>query len=220
MVAVIQALGALKAEQATSVLITTMNDSDRTVALEAALALEKITGKEYRQYVATHSIPGHANFDWVSLEWLQRHPEIVVRTSRGAFTIALFPDEAPFTCVNIAALIRNGFYRGLVFHRVVPNFVVQGGDPEGEGWGGPGYTMRSEFGFAHYERGMVGIASAGKDTEGSQFFVTHSNQPHLDGRYTIVGRVTEGMDVVDRIQVGDTIQQITFSQDALPSGGK
>ena len=220
MTAVIQALGSLKAEAATSTLISTMNDSDRAVALEAALALEKITGNEYRQFVAPHSVQSHTNFDWALLEWLREHPHIMVHTSRGAFTIRMFPDEAPFTCVNIATLIKKGFYGGLLFHRVVPNFVIQGGDPRGDGWGGPGYAMRSEFGYSHYERGMVGVASSGKDTEGSQFFVTHSRQPHLDGRYTIFGRVTAGMDVVDMIQMGDTIRQITFSRDALPSEGK
>jgi len=86
--------------------------------------------------------------------------------------------------------------------------VVQGGDPRGDGWGGPGYSIRSEFSLLRYERGMIGMASAGKDTEGSQFFITHSPQPHLDGRYTIFGRVRTGMEVVDRIQVGDIITHV------------
>jgi len=220
MTAVIQALGFLKAEAATSTLISTMNDSDRTVAIKAALALENITGRELRQFVEPHSTLSHTNFDWALLEWLSEHTDIVVQTSRGAFTVKMFPDEAPFTCVNIATLIKKGFYSGLLFHRVVPNFVVQGGDPRGDGWGGPGYAMRSEFGYSHYERGMVGMASSGKDTEGSQFFVTHSHQPHLDGRYTIFGRVATGMDVVDKIQVGDTLQMITFSNVASRGRGE
>jgi len=107
--------------------------------------------------------------------------------------------------MSILRLVRGGFYRGLTFHRVVPNFVVQGGDPRGDGWGGPGYTLRSEFSTVRYGRGTVGMASAGKDTEGSQFFITHSPQPHLDGRYTVVGRVLRGMDVVDALRVGDRI---------------
>jgi cyclophilin family peptidyl-prolyl cis-trans isomerase len=107
-------------------------------------------------------------------------------------------------------LVRKGFYKGLTFHRVIPNFVVQGGDPRGDGWGGPGYAIRSEFSLVNFERGMVGIASAGKDTEGCQFFITHSPAPHLDGRYTIFAKVVEGQDVVDRIQVGDTITDISL----------
>lgn len=220
MAAVIQALGSLKAGAAISTLISTMNDSDRTVAWEAAVALEKITGKEYRQYVAPNSLPSHTNFDWATFERLRKQPEMRVATSRGTFVITMFPDDAPFTCLNALALVSKGFYDGLLFHRVVPNFVVQGGDPRGDGWGGPGYAIRSEFGYLRYERGMVGMASAGKDTEGSQFFITHSRQPHLDGRYTIFGRVTAGMDVVDRIQVGDTITRITFANGTTPGGSR
>lgn len=111
---------------------------------------------------------------------------------------------------------QRGFYRGLQFHRVVSNFVVQGGDPRGDGWGGPGYSLRSEFSPLSYETGTVGIASAGKDTEGSQFFITHSPQPHLDGRYTVIGRVVEGMDVVDKLQVGDRM----FDFKVLPTGNR
>jgi cyclophilin family peptidyl-prolyl cis-trans isomerase len=120
----------------------------------------------------------------------------------------------------IATLVRKKFYDGLTFHRIVPNFVVQGGDPRGDGWGGPGFALRSEFGMGHYERGTVGIASSGKDTEGSQFFVTHSHQPHLDGRYTIIGTVTAGMEVIDRLQIGDRIEAMVFTVAADSSGGE
>jgi len=107
-------------------------------------------------------------------------------------------------------LAQKGFYDGLGFHRVVPNFVLQGGDPRGDGWGGPGYAIRSEYSFARFGRGMVGIASAGKDTEGCQFFITHLPTPHLDGRFTVFARVVDGFDVVDRLQVGDTIEKVTI----------
>jgi len=152
------------------------------------------------------------------LAWVEAHREIEVRTSRGTFTIRLLPGQAPMTCMAIATLVRKGFYDRLTFHRVVPNFVVQGGDPRGDGWGGPGLTLRSEFGMVHYERGTVGIASSGKDTEGSQFFVTHSRQPHLDGRYTVIGRVIAGMEVVDRLQIGDRIEAMVFVESAGPGG--
>ena len=122
--------------------------------------------------------------------------------------LELYTQAAPYTVLSFLKLAARHFYDGLPFHRVVPNFVVQGGDPRGDGWGGPDYSIRSEFSLLRFERGMLGMASAGKDTEGSQFFITHSPQPHLDGRYTIFGRVRDGMDLVDRLQVGDTITTV------------
>ena len=205
MVAVIQALGRLKAFVSIGPIESALNNPDRNVAIEAARALERITGKPYAHIVKAHSIPLHTNFDWKLLETVRKYPTVSVTTSKGNFVFQMLPDESPFTCVNFASLIKKGFFDNLLFHRVVPNFVVQGGDPRGDGWGGPGYTIRSEFGFEHYGRGMVGVASSGKDTEGCQWFVTHCSTPHLDGRYTIFGRVTSGMDVVDAIGVGDTI---------------
>ena len=130
-------------------------------------------------------------------------PEVLCKTDQGEFTIQLDGGIAPNTCANFLDLIARGFYDDLTFHRVVPDFVVQGGCPRGDGWGGPGYTIRSEWSRAIYRRAAVGIAHSGKDTGGSQFFVTLSEQPHLNGRYTIFGEVTKGMEVVDRIQVGD-----------------
>jgi peptidylprolyl isomerase len=182
------------------------------VSRAAVAAIEAITGKPHG-HLLSHT-PEHreaAGVDWEQLAWVRRNRDITVLTSRGSFTIHLDPDEAPFTCMAVATLVRKNFYNGLTFHRVVPNFVVQGGDPRGDGWGGPGFTIRSEFGTSHYVRGTVGIASSGKDTEGSQFFVTHSRQPHLDGRYTIVGSVTAGMEVIDRLQIGDRIESMAFS---------
>ncbi len=108
-------------------------------------------------------------------------------------------------------LTRAGFYREQIFHRVVPDFVIQGGDRRGDGWGGPGYTLRSERNRVPFERGTVGIADSGLDTGGSQFFVCHSPQPHLTGRYTVVGRVVRGMHIVDAIEPGDT-----FSLEVVP----
>jgi peptidylprolyl isomerase len=160
-------------------------------------------------YAQLPAIPGHTDYDWGLLDSLQAKPSgYTFETTRGSFVIELFPVEAPFTSVLFTRLVRRGFYNNLIFHRVVPNFVVQGGDPSGTGWGGPGFSIRTEVSLLRYDRGMVGVASSGKDTEGCQFFITHSPQPHLDGRYTIFGRVIEGMDIVDRIQVGDEIKEI------------
>lgn len=136
----------------------------------------------------------------------------LIKTTRGDITLELYPEDAPLTVLNFVNLAKKSFFDGLKFHRVVPNFVVQGGDPRGDGWGSPGYSIRSEFNKRHYTRGTVGMASAGKDTEGCQFFITHSPQPHLDGRYTIFGQVTSGMDIVDQIQEDDVIEAITIQK--------
>jgi len=130
-------------------------------------------------------------------------PRVKCVTPRGEFVIQLDGQIAPNTCAVFLALIEKGYYADLDFHRVVPDFVAQGGDPRGDGWGGPGYTIRSEWSRSRYKRAVVGIAHDGKDTGGSQFFITLSEQPHLNGRYTIFGEVTKGMDVVDAIEVGD-----------------
>jgi cyclophilin family peptidyl-prolyl cis-trans isomerase/HEAT repeat protein len=131
-----------------------------------------------------------------------------VVTEKGEIVIQLLGDDAPNTVHNFVSLVRKGYYDGFTFHRVVPNFVIQDGCPRGDGSGGPGYTIRCEINRRHYVPGAVGMALAGKDTGGSQFFITHSPQPHLDGRYTIFGQVVEGMDVVESIDRGDAITEI------------
>ncbi|HEY7512756.1 MAG TPA: HEAT repeat domain-containing protein [Vicinamibacteria bacterium] len=135
-------------------------------------------------------------------------PRARLHTSRGVIEIHLDIVEAPLTSAAFLDLARQGFYNGLTFHRVVPDFVVQGGDPRGDGSGGPGYTLRDEVGQRPYGPGAVGIALAGKDTGGSQFFITLSPQPHLDGNYTLLGWVAEGLDVAQRIRPGDTIERV------------
>jgi cyclophilin family peptidyl-prolyl cis-trans isomerase/HEAT repeat protein len=130
----------------------------------------------------------------------------VLATDRGRIEIALDPATAPWAVAAIVRLTERGFYDGLVFHRVVPGFVIQGGDPDGTGWGGPGFVLPGEASARRFERGTVGIADAGPDTGGSQFFITHARTPHLEGRYTAIGEVVRGMAVVDRIQVGDRIR--------------
>jgi cyclophilin family peptidyl-prolyl cis-trans isomerase len=109
---------------------------------------------------------------------------------------------------NFVALARRGFFNGIAIHRVVPDFVVQDGDPRGDGEGGPGYTIRDEINMRPYLRGTLGMALDWEDTGGSQFFITHSPQPHLDGRYTVFGHVVEGMDVVDRMVQGDVVRRV------------
>ena len=136
----------------------------------------------------------------------------VVTTSKGSFTIDLLPDVAPLTVDNFVQLAQRDYFRNITIHRVVPNFVIQDGDPRGDGNGGPGYQIRCEINQVPYDRAAVGMALSGKDTGGSQWFVTHSPQPHLDGGYTVFGRVVTGMDVVDKIVRGDVIQSIAIQQ--------
>lgn len=131
-----------------------------------------------------------------------------VETNKGNFTIELKPESAPMTCGNFISLTESGFYNGVIFHRVVSDFVIQTGDITSTGWGGPGYEIVSEFSPQPFDRAAVGIASIGKDTEGSQWFVMHSIFPHLNGRYTNWATVVEGMDVVDIIDEGDKILKI------------
>src|SRR5947199_10748713 len=121
-------------------------------------------------------------------------------TNRGAIAIELFDDDAPKTVENFVKLSRDGFYDGVIFHRVIPDFMIQGGDPTGTGMGGPGYTFEDEFNEHEVERGALAMANAGPNTNGSQFFiVTTEAAPWLDGKHTVFGKVTEGMEVVDEI---------------------
>ncbi|RDY70145.1 peptidylprolyl isomerase [Halobacillus sp. SY10] len=124
--------------------------------------------------------------------------------------IELYDEAAPNTVANFEKLANDEFYDGLTFHRVIPDFVIQGGCPKGTGTGGPGYTIKCETeGNPHkHERGSLSMAHAGKDTGGSQFFVCHSPQPHLDGRHTVFGKVVDGVDTVDRVRVGDVMQKV------------
>jgi cyclophilin family peptidyl-prolyl cis-trans isomerase len=179
-----------------------------SVVRQAAASLRMMTGVDYSANIQYH-MPPYTDFDFAFLNSLPDTIQVTIATGRGDIKAEFYKNLAPFTIMSILKLSsQRGFYRGLSFHRVVPNFVIQGGCPRGDGWGGPGFTLRSEFSPAHYETGTIGIASAGKDTEGSQFFITHSPQPHLDGRYTIIGRVLDGEDIVDSIQRDDRLFDI------------
>ncbi|MCS6885689.1 MAG: peptidylprolyl isomerase [Acidobacteriota bacterium] len=141
-----------------------------------------------------------------------RAPIARIETDKGTIVIELLNREAPLTAWNFITLAEKGFYDGLKFHRVVPNFVIQGGDPRGDGNGGPNYQIRCEINQRRYVRGSVGMALSGKDTGGSQFFICHSPQPHLDGGYTLFGQVVAGMEVVDSIACGDRIKKIVIKR--------
>jgi cyclophilin family peptidyl-prolyl cis-trans isomerase len=206
---VIATLEALHDPRAVGALKPWLESRERSIASVAAAALKSITGQDYSSSIPVYAEPLYTDFDFFYLHALPETVKVKMETIRGAVVMELYKNYAPFTVMSFLKLAtQRGFYRGLSFHRVVPNFVVQGGDPRGDGWGGPGYAIRSEFSPLRFETGSVGMASSGKDTEGSQFFITHSPQPHLDGRYTIFGKVISGMDVVDKIQVDDHILDI------------
>ncbi len=141
----------------------------------------------------------------------QKNYVVNMETNKGAIEITLYPEHAPQTVNNFVFLVREGFYDGVSFHRVISNFVIQGGDPTGTGRGGPGYRFEDELrgNPLKHETGMLSMANAGPNTNGSQFFITHSPQPHLDGRHTVFGKVTEGMDVVNAIRQGDKMTEVT-----------
>ena len=140
----------------------------------------------------------------------------VFTTAKGEIRVALFPDEAPLTVANFVNLVQHGYYDGLTFHRVIANFMIQGGDPTGTGSGGPGYNFRDEFSpsLRHTSAGILSMANAGPGTNGSQFFITYGPTPHLDDKHSIFGKVSAGQSVVDAIAQGDVITTITIEGDA------
>ena len=138
---------------------------------------------------------------------------VSIQTESGTIELELYPEFAPKTVNNFVFLAKQGFYNGVSFHRVISNFMIQGGDPTGSGAGGPGYRFEDEFAGnpLRHEKGVISMANAGPNTNGSQFFITHGPQPHLDGRHTVFGKVTKGQDVVDAVRQGETMQ-ITVSE--------
>ena len=140
-----------------------------------------------------------------------------IHTSKGIMKVDFYGDDAPSTVDNFIKLSKSGFYDGLSFHRVIPDFVIQGGCPEGTGSGGPGYSIKCELdgGNQYHDRGVLSMAHAGRDTGGSQFFFCHSrtNTSHLDRKHTCFGKVVEGLDVIDEIQQGDKIEKILIAEE-------
>jgi peptidyl-prolyl cis-trans isomerase B (cyclophilin B) len=139
---------------------------------------------------------------------------VVIETDKGNIELDLYPQNAPKTVNNFVFLAREGFYDGISFHRVINNFMIQGGDPTGTGSGGPGYKFEDELqgNPLKHETGVISMANAGPNTNGSQFFITHAPQPHLNGKHTVFGKVVVGQDVVDSIQEGDKMEQVKISE--------
>lgn len=206
---IFEALGKIRDRKAVPFLQRALRLPDKVLSRAAAQALVQITGVDTFEVV--QATEPHLQYDYADLAAL-RGARAFIKTRRGTIEIALFADDAPVTVLNFVRLAERGFYDRLSFHRVVPNFVIQGGDPRGDGWGSPGYAIRSEFNKRPFLRGTVGMASAGKDTEGCQFFITHSPQPHLDGRYTVFGQVVSGQEVVDAIDEGEIMELVTIQR--------
>ncbi|HMQ49018.1 MAG TPA: peptidylprolyl isomerase [Saprospiraceae bacterium] len=178
--------------------IETYNELNKTIAVLKGQPLPEDTKPTYN-----HPI------DW---EKIKPNRKAVLRTDQGNIEIEFFPTEAPGSVANFIALTQQGFFNGKVFHRVVSNFVIQGGCPRGDGFGSLDYSIRSELTDRHYDQeGYIGMASAGNHTECTQFFITHSPTPHLDGNYTIFAKVSRGIEVVHRIQQGDKIQEVVLN---------
>jgi cyclophilin family peptidyl-prolyl cis-trans isomerase len=186
-----------------------LHDDDPVVRRIAADLIEQKLNKPRPQFT-----PLNVKSDYAAVvEWMHAPHTATIHMARGPIQIALLTREAPLTTWNFAQLARKHFFDGTSFMRVVPNFVIQGGDPRNDTDGGPGYAIRDEINLQKYTRGAVGMALSGPDTGGSQYFITHSAQPHLDGGYTIFGRVTDGMTgVVDQVERGDRVETITIDE--------
>lgn len=189
-----------------------VQDQSRNVRQLAIDVLAK-TGEDESQYLGFFKtdINGQTYKEYYGR--FAKNPIAEINTNKGQIKLELLYDMAPKTVVNFIRLAESGFYEDIIFHRVVPNFVIQAGDPHGDGFGGPGYMIRSEYNWHPYTRGTMGMATSGKDTGGSQFFICQSSQPYLDARYTSFGQVVWGMHVVDLIIVGDTIKTIDIVYD-------
>jgi len=203
-ISVIGALGALGEKTAEGPLEEALSHHNAAVREAARKALEALQADFPRS--VTVDKPPRAKGNVAEVQTHKMRATIV--TEKGPIVVELFTEDAPRTVASFAHLARTNFYKDLTFHRVVPDFVIQGGDPRGDGYGGADYSLRCEVNDRQFGPGTVGMALAGKDTGSSQFFITHSRQPHLDGRYTLFGQVVEGMDVVDKIEKGDLIRNV------------
>jgi cyclophilin family peptidyl-prolyl cis-trans isomerase len=204
----LDALASMAGERAVETLERALADTDWAVRVRAASLLAGL-GRTVDPMAMRPAPVGRAvSYGAAELISPTVSPHAYIETEKGTIEIELAVLEAPLTVLSFSSLAREGFYRGLTFHRVVPNFVAQGGDPRSDGEGGPGYTLRDELNPRPFIRGTVGIALDWADTGGSQFFLTHSPQPHLDGAYTVFGHVVAGLEVIDELEPGDLIRDV------------
>ena len=202
-------------EQRLSAIALSAKLGDRSFLMRAAIDRNEVSVRVHAsaalKKLGAQKIPApRPLLEAVPISVARRQQMVRVHTSRGDLDLLLNADAAPRTVANFLKLAAMGFYDGVLFHRVVPDFVVQAGCPRGDGWGGPEWTIRCEINRLSYVRGTLGMALAGKDTGGSQWFICHSAQPHLDGRYTVFGKLVKGWDVLDAIEQGDHILRVTL----------
>jgi cyclophilin family peptidyl-prolyl cis-trans isomerase/HEAT repeat protein len=210
--AILTAISKHKKPEAAEAVKSAFSDQDHLVRRHAVDLLKQMGEGDFSGRIGVVQTGRDKSFYQRVAARLDRKVAATVLTSKGQIRIELFPQDAPITVDSFITLARRDFFNGVSFHRVVSNFVIQGGDPRGDGEGGPGYQLRCEVNTRPYTRGAVGMALSGKDTGGSQFFITHSPQPHLDGGYTVFGQVVDGMEVVDRIARGDVIFGVEISE--------
>jgi cyclophilin family peptidyl-prolyl cis-trans isomerase len=209
---ILDTLGKQKTTAANDVIKEALKSGDHLIRRRAVALLKANGAGDFSSEIGTVQTRNTDADYQRALARIGKTTRAVVTTSKGSFTIDLLPEAAPLTVDNFVQLAQRDYFRNITIHRVVPNFVIQDGDPRGDGNGGPGYQIRCEINQVPYDRAAVGMALSGKDTGGSQWFVTHSPQPHLDGGYTVFGRVVTGMDVVDNIVRGDVIQSVVIKQ--------
>ncbi len=217
---ILDALAKQKTAKANEAIKTALDSSDHLVRRRAVALLKANGAGDFSSRIGTVQTPNTAKDYERAINRIGKQVRAVVTTTKGSFTIEFLPEDAPLTVDNFVQLAKRNYFNGFTIHRVVPNFVIQDGDPRGDGNGGPGYQIRCEINEVPYERGAVGMALSGKDTGGSQWFVTHSPQPHLDGGYTVFGNVVSGMDVVDNIVRGDVIRSIAVTERKIPANRK
>jgi cyclophilin family peptidyl-prolyl cis-trans isomerase len=210
--AILDALGKQKNKAANEAIEAALGSEDHLIRRRAVALLKANGAGDFSDRIGLVKTRNSTVDYRRALARVGRKTTAALVTSKGSFTIEFLPDVAPLTVDNFVQLAKRGYFNGETIPRVVPNFVVQDGDPRGDQNGGPGYQIRCEINEVPYERGAVGMALSGKDTGGSQWFVTHSPQPHLDGGYTVFGRVTSGMDVVDRLARGDVIRRVVVTE--------
>jgi cyclophilin family peptidyl-prolyl cis-trans isomerase/HEAT repeat protein len=201
----------LKKEFTKNELQNAQNQLILPIGIEAHIALQKAIDAIEGKKSDNISNPDHfKSIDWEKITKLSARQLVAIRTTKGEIWIELLVNEAPISSSLFVELVMQGFFENKFFHRVIPNFVAQGACPRGDGYGGLPQVIRSEFAPVYFERGHIGLASAGKDTESCQFFICHVPTPHLDGRYTNFARVIEGMEVVDKLEIGDKILKINL----------
>ena len=213
--AILDSLAKQKTIAANEAIKTALDSPDHLVRRRAVALLKANGAGDFSSRIAAVKTVYTAVDYKRALARADKRTRATVTTSKGAFVIEFLPEDAPLTVDNFVRLAQKHYFNGQTIPRVVPNFVIQAGDPRGDQNGGPGYTIRCEINEVPYERSAVGMALSGKDTGGSQWFVTHSPQPHLDGGYTVFGRVVSGMDVVDRLVRGDLLRTVTVTERPL-----